>query len=177
MTDVVTTSTTSTVVVDSPSSATVNVTGAAGATVSVDAEVTPEISFTVVGGSLGTQPTFSGDPLFYGSYIRSRNLVHFRINVDFTNITSFGTGQYFLDLPFPSAHGYQFAAGCLHDVSAGRDYPIFGHVEAGGSRMVLKSIDAKGNTAYNVAFTSSIPTTLATADSFHISGSYIREDS
>lgn len=176
MTDVVTTEQTSTVTVATPASATINVDGATAALISVDPEVTPEVPFAVIGGSLGTQPTFSSDPLFTGSYIRARYLIHFTIQVDFTNITSFGTGQYFLDLPFPSKHNYQFAAGCLHDISAGRDYPIFGHIVAGASRMVLKSIDAQGNSAYNVSFTSTAPVTLATADNFHISGSYIAEE-
>lgn len=177
MTDVVTTESTATVIVATPSSATVNVSGPASAVIKVNPDVTPEVAFAVSGGSLGTQPTFSGDPLFSGSYIKAGNMVHFQIQVLFTNITSFGTGQYFLDLPFVSNHDYQFAAGCLHDISASRDYPIFGHVEAGASRMVLKSIDALGNTAYNVAFTSTEPVTLTTADNFHISGSYIAEES
>jgi len=177
MTSVVITEQTSTVTVATPASATVNVSSPASAIVKVDADVTPEVEFAVVGGSLGTQPTFSGDPLFSGSYIKAGNMVHFQIQVLFTNITSFGTGQYFLDLPFVSKHAYQFAAGCLHDISTGRDYPIFGHVAAGAPRMVLKSIDAQGNSAFNVAFTHNVPVTLATADNFHLSGSYIAEES
>ena len=43
--------------------------------------------------------------------------------------------------------------------------------------MVLKSIDAQGNSAYNVAFTATTPVTLAVADNFHISGSYIADES
>lgn len=129
--------------------------------------------FTVSGGSLGTQPTFSGDPLFEGSYIKIGSQVHFQIFVNFTNITSFGTGQYYLELPFEAKYPYQFAAGCLHDISTGTDYPIFGHVIAGETQMVLKSIDSHSNSAFNVPFTSTAPVTLATADNFHISGSYI----
>jgi hypothetical protein len=129
--------------------------------------------FEVAGGTLGTQPTFDGDPLFTGSYVRTGPMVHFRIDVDFSNITSFGSGQYYLDLPFPSKYNYQFASGCYHDISTGRDYPIFGHVEAGESRMVLKSIDASGNTAYNVPFTATTPVTLNAEDNFHVSGDYI----
>lgn len=136
-----------------------------------------EVVFPIVGGTLGSQPTFSGDPLFSGSYVRSGQLVHFQIQVDFENIISFGTGQYFLDLPFPSKHAYQFAAGCLHDISTGVDYPIFGHVNAGQTRMVLKSIDSQGNASFNVPFTATAPVTLATADNFHISGTYIAEES
>jgi hypothetical protein len=134
-----------------------------------------DTSFTVAGGSLGTQPTFTGAPLFTGSYVRTGPMVHFRIDVDFDNITSFGTGQYYLDLPFPAKYNYEFAAGCLHDISATRDYPITGHIYAGESRMLLKSIDASGNTAYAVPFTATAPVTLATADNFHVSGDYIAD--
>jgi hypothetical protein len=132
-----------------------------------------DTEFTVVGGTLGDAPTFTGAPLFTGSYVKTGPMVHFRIDVDFDNITSFGTGQYYLDLPFPAKYNQQFAAGCYHDISTGRDYPMFGHVEAGESRMVLKSIDAGGNSAYNVPFTATTPVTLNAEDNFHISGDYI----
>jgi hypothetical protein len=138
--------------------------------------ISPEdTAFTVQGGTLGTQPTFNGAPLFTGSYVKTGDQVHFRIDVDMDNITNFGSGQYYLNLPLPSKYNYQFAAGCLHDISTGRDYPIFGHVLAGESQMVMKSIDAQGNSAFNVPFTPTSPFTLAVADNFHISGDYITE--
>lgn len=176
MTDVITTEQTSTVTVATPTSATVNVEGATSAVISVDPEVTPEVPFAVNGGTLGTQPTFDGAPLFTGSYIRARNLVHFEVQIDFDNITNFGTGQYFIDLPFPSRFAYQFTAGCLHDVSTGRDYPIYGHVLAGSNRMELQSMDVTGQTVYQVDFTSTNPVALSTEDNFHLSGSYIAEE-
>lgn len=130
------------------------------------------IPFTVSGGTTGNQPTFSGDPLFTGSYTRWGNMVHFQIDVDFDNITSFGTGQYYVDLPFNADFAYQFGNGCLHDISENRDYPIYGHVNAGEKRLYLKSLDAQGNTAYNIPFTSASPFTLTTADNFHVAGTY-----
>ena len=130
------------------------------------------ISFQVAGGTTGTQPTFTGDPLFTGSYTRWGNMCHFQIDVDFDNITNFGTGQYYVDLPFDADFAYQFSDGCYHDVSAGRDYPIFGHVLKGEKRLLLKSLDAQGNTAYNIPFTSTNPVTLDVADNFHIAGTY-----
>ena len=132
-----------------------------------------DTSFEVNGGTLGTQPTFDGNPLFTGSYVKHGPLVHFRIDIDFDNITSFGTGQYYIDLPIPSKYNYEFTAGCLHDISVPRDYPISGHVFAGESRMLLKSIDAQGNTAFAVPFTATSPVTLTVEDNFHISGDYI----
>lgn len=130
------------------------------------------IPFNVAGGTTGTQPTFTGAPLFTGSYTLWGNMCHFQIDVDMDNITNFGIGQYYVDLPFVADFAYQFADGCLHDISANRDYPIFGHVNAGEKRLFLKSLDAQGNTAYNVPFTSVLPTILETADNFHIAGTY-----
>jgi hypothetical protein len=59
-----------------------------------------EVSCTVGGGTDGTQPTFNGAPLFSGSYTKTGNLVHFRVNVGMTNITNFGSGQYYVTIPF-----------------------------------------------------------------------------
>jgi hypothetical protein len=41
--------------------------------------------------------------------------------------------------------------------------------------LVLKSIDAGGNSAYNVPFTATFPVTLNAEDNFHISGDYIAD--
>jgi len=137
-----------------------------------------DTEFVVAGGTLGTQPTFNGDPLFTGSYVKIGPMVHFRIDVDFDNITNFGTGQYYVDLPFPSKYNYEVTAGCLHDISTGRDYPLSGHVYAGDIRMLLKSIDiaVAGQQAFSVPYTSTLPITLAVEDNFHISGDYIAEE-
>lgn len=134
-----------------------------------------ETTFTVNGGTTGTQPTFTGTPLFTGSYVKNGTLVHFEIQVDMDNITSFGTGQYYIDLPFPAKKAYKFRAGCLHDISTGRDYETGGHVNAGQSRLFLTSTDVQSNSVFDIPFTSTNPVTLSTADNFHISGTYITE--
>ena len=87
-----------------------------------------EVVYEIEGGTAGTQPTFTGAPLFSGSYIKTGSLVHFQIQVDMDNITNFGTGQYYLTLPFESKYGYMFRCGCLHDFNTGREYHISGHV-------------------------------------------------
>jgi hypothetical protein len=92
------------------------------------------------------------------------------------NITSFGTGQYFVSLPFPAKYAYKFREGCLHDISASRDYEIGGHVFANSTELLLSSSDAQGNTTYDVPFTSTSPVTVAIADNFHVSGTYIASD-
>jgi hypothetical protein len=138
-------------------------------------DIGEDTSFTVVGGTLGDAPTFTGDPLFTGSYVKTGPMVHFRIDVDFDNITSFGTGQYYLDLPFPSKYSYKFRDGCLHDISETINYAISGHVAAGESRMYLFSTDTQSGKVFDVAFMHNNPVALATADNFHIAGDYIWE--
>lgn len=129
-----------------------------------------ETVFSVNGGSLGTQPTFDGAPLFTGSYVKTGSMVHFQIQVDMDNITSFGTGQYYVDLPFDSKYNYQFKDGCLHDISNGNQFAIGAHVAAGTNRLFLTYIGTNGQ---DEIFDHNSPITLATVDNFHISGSYI----
>lgn len=137
-----------------------------------DATLGVETIFTVSGGTLGTQPTFDGAPLFSGSYIKNGSLVHFQIQVDMDNITSFGSGQYYVDLPFPAKYGYQVREGCLHDVSTDRQYAIGGHVFAGESTLKLFFTDSNGQ---DQEFDYNSPVTLNVADNFHVSGTYISE--
>jgi hypothetical protein len=134
-----------------------------------------ENTYEVEGGAAGTQPTFSSDPLFSGSYVSIGSLVHFQIQVAMTNITNFGTGQYYMKLPFASKHAYMFRSGCLHDASANREYHISAHVEAGSDIIELYTSDTQGNNLYDFPFTSVEPITLNQADNFHISGVYIKE--
>jgi hypothetical protein len=129
--------------------------------------------FVVAGGVVsGTQPTFNGAPLFTGSYSRIGDLVHFQIQVDFDNITSFGDGQYYVNLPFPARYGYQIREGCVHDISTSRQYSIGGHVFAGQSQLTLNFIDTNGRDS---AFTHNTPFALAVEDNFHTSGTYIAQ--
>ena len=129
------------------------------------------VHYTPEGGTTGTQPTFSG-PAITGSYTRIGNLAHFEIKVDFTNVTSFGTGQYYLGLPFTAEHSLQFRDGCLHDQSTTRQYTISGHVTANSNMLYLFTTDRQGNRIYDEAFTKNEPITLGVADSFHIAGTY-----
>lgn len=121
------------------------------------------------GGTTGTQPTFGG-PAITGSYTRFGNMVHFSIDVVFTNITSFGTGQYYLTLPHPAANNYQLRDGCLHHNS--NQFTIGGHVTAGSSTMYLSALDKISSGVQDVSFTYNFPAILTTADRFHIAGTY-----
>ena len=127
------------------------------------------VPFVVLGGTDGTQPTFSSAPLFTGSYTKIGNMCFFQIDVEFDNITSFGTGQYYVKLPFVSRHNYLLSNGCLHDPSAGDEYAILGHVLAGSDTLTLLSTASNGK---QVPFTHNVPVNLDVADNFHIAGTY-----
>jgi hypothetical protein len=122
----------------------------------------------VQGGTDGTQPTFSG-PVFTATYTRFGDMIHFAYSVDFTNITSFGTGQYFMTLPYNARRPYTFGGGSLTDDSGGTIYSIIGRVDAGSDVMTLWYIKSNGETE---AFEYNKPITLTTADSFDITGTY-----
>jgi hypothetical protein len=129
------------------------------------------VEYQPFGGTDGTQPTWTGTPIT-GSFNRFGNMVHFSIKVDFDTITNFGTGQYYLTLPYPARVAYQFRDGCLHDDSTGRDYHISGHVNEDSDILELFTTDVTGQSVFDFPFTSSEPITLTTADLFHIAGTY-----
>lgn len=126
-------------------------------------------TWIIEGGTLGTQPTFNGSPMFSGRWTRFDNLVHFSIDVDMDNITSFGTGQYYVKLPFASKSNYLLSNGCLHDISTGDEFAILGHVQAGSDILTLLTTTSNGK---QNPFTNSVPVNLSTADNFHIAGTY-----
>jgi hypothetical protein len=125
------------------------------------------VDFVPAGGTTGTQPTFNGPPLFTGTYTKIGNIVHFAIDVDMDNITNFGTGQYYMDLPFKAKRNYLLSDGCLHDISTGDEYAILGHINAGSNRLTLLATASNGR---QVPFEHNVPVTLSTADNFHIAG-------
>lgn len=130
---------------------------------------TIHVDFVPAGGTTGTQPTFNGTPLFTGSYNKLGRIVHFAIDVDMDNITNFGTGQYYMDLPFKARRNYLLSDGCLHDISTGDEYAILAHISAGSNRMFLLTTASNGR---QVPFEHNVPVTLSTADNFHIAGTY-----
>lgn len=123
------------------------------------------------GGTSGTQPVFPATAIV-GSYNRFGNMVHFAIRVTFTDITNFGTGQYYLTLPYAPRVSYDFREGCIHDASGPAQFQVSGHVVAGSNILQLSASDKVSSGVQDVAFTSTFPVTLTTADSFHISGTY-----
>jgi hypothetical protein len=91
------------------------------------------------------------------------------INVDFDNITSFGTGQYYVTLPYPALSDYLFSSGHLFDDSAGKSYIIIGQVDAGTDVMRLSYISSNGQLE---SFQYNAPKTLTVDDHFDVSGTY-----
>lgn len=122
----------------------------------------------VQGGTSGTQPTFSG-PVFTATYTRFGDMVHFAYSVDFSNILTFGTGQYFMTLPYNSRRPATFTGGSLFDDSGGTIYSILGIVAAGSNQMNLFYLKSNGETE---PFEHNKPITLTVDDSFDISGVY-----
>ena len=130
-------------------------------------------SYTVGGGTDGTQPTFTGDPMFYGKYVRIGNFVHFEIEVDFDNILTFGTGQYYLTLPFNADSEIIIRSGSLYDGSEDEEYHMSGHTMPDSNELWLYSSDKIASGVQDVPFTFENPIILTEIDHFHISGSYI----
>jgi hypothetical protein len=122
----------------------------------------------VAGGTDGTQPTFSG-PVFTATYTRFGDMVYFAYSVDFANILTFGTGQYFMTLPYNSRRPVTFSGGSLTDDSGGTIYSIIGQVATGSNVMTLWYLKSNGETE---PFEYNKPITLTTADSFDITGTY-----
>lgn len=130
---------------------------------------TADGTWEIDGGALGSLPVFDGDPLFSGEYTAIDGTCSFSIDVDFDNIINFGTGQYYLRLPFRSKTNLLLSDGCLHDDSANDQYAILGHINAGSSLMTLYSIASNGR---HVPFEHNVPVTLNVADNFHIAGTF-----
>lgn len=126
------------------------------------------IAYQPSGGTDGTQPTASG-PFISGSFNRFGNMVHFNIQVDMDNITNFGTGHYYVTLPFEARVRYTFANGHLLDQSSNKTYNLVG--ECGPNSNVVK-IYYIGSNGQMDKFEHNAPVTLTTADYFDISGTY-----
>lgn len=127
------------------------------------------VAYQPDGGTTGgTQPVF--DPTdISGSFNRFGNMVHFSIEVDFDNITDFGTGQYYVTLPYPARTSYTFAAGQLYDFTQSKYYLIIGEVDTNSDQLDLYYL---GSSGLMLDFTYNSPKTLDVNDFFNISGTY-----
>lgn len=121
----------------------------------------------------GTGLTYTGQPA-EGFYIKLGNLVTVQIDVEFDNVTNFGSGQYFVTLPIVSKYHTDVYGGSIHKTTnQGIDhYSIKGHLTNGTNSV---SIWAVASNALDEPFDHQAPVNLTTDDKFHMSFSYIAE--
>ena len=127
------------------------------------------VSYVPVGDASGTTPAGLG---VSGSYTRFGNLCFFQAQIDFTDTSNFGTGQYQVTLPFSTQENIHLRGGSLHDSSSGRHYVISGYAAKDSNELLLSTTDLDGNQVFDSSFTYQSPITVATADVFHIAGTY-----
>lgn len=127
------------------------------------------IAYQPSGGTTGgTQPSF--DPAgITGSFNRFGNMMHFNVQVDFTYVTDFGTGHYYVTLPEIPLNKFTLVQGELFDASQNKSYLISGVGNQSNNRLDLYYLGSSGQLEQ---FTSSSPKALSTDDYFDISGTY-----
>jgi hypothetical protein len=120
----------------------------------------------------GTGLAFTGTPAV-GSYVKVGSVVTVQIDVEFDNVSNFGTGQYSLTLPFDSRYHTDVYGGSVHDVGGTTDHhSLKGHLETNSSTMTIWSLKSS---AQDEPFDHNSPIVLTTADKFHMSFTYICE--
>jgi hypothetical protein len=127
------------------------------------------VVFQPIGGGTGV---VAPPEAFTGRYILIGTLCYFSFQVDFDLITDFGTGQYFMNLPFPTLENMITREGNLNDASEGEQYHITGLATSGSSQLNLFFSDKVSSGVQDNPFKQGSPITLTTADSFHIEGIY-----
>ena len=120
----------------------------------------------------GTGLAFTGTPAV-GSYVKVGSVVTVQIDVEFDNVSNFGTGQYSLTLPFNSRYHTDVYGGSVHKVGVETDhYSLKGHLSPDSSTMTIWSLKSS---AQDEPFDNNSPVVLTTADKFHMSFTYICE--
>jgi hypothetical protein len=146
--------------------------GADGDPASIDTGTTTINSYSPVwsGTGLDINPTAPVPPAT-GSYIKIGNLVQVQIEVNFTEVLDFGTGQYSITLPFPSLYHTDVFGGSVHDVGSGvTHYSLKGHLEDNSDVATLWTLSGSSQ---DQPFNHNAPVNLTTSDKFHMSFSYI----
>jgi hypothetical protein len=123
-------------------------------------------------------PTWSGTGLAYsggvtGDHTVFGSQVFVNLNVLFTGVSNFGTGQYSITLPFTAAKHQDVFAGSVHDAGSPIvHWSLKGHLDAGSNVMTLWYLSAQGNKLRDASFQYNDPFTLTTSDQFHLSFNY-----
>jgi hypothetical protein len=116
----------------------------------------------------GTGLTFVGTPAG-GTYVKYGQEVLVNLNVNMTNVTGFGTGQYTISLPVVPQDGREVIIPGTVTVS-GTSYHIVGVAPAGSAIMSLWYMGTNG---LRTAMTGAAPFTLTTAGVMYFNGSFI----
>ncbi len=121
----------------------------------------------------GTGLTYTGTPAT-GYYVKLGNVVTVQIDVLFTTVTNFGTGQYSITIPFDSAYHTDAYGGSVHDITnqGVHHYSLKAHLSPSSSTITIWNIKSS---AEDEPFDHNSPFNLATADKFHMSFTYICE--
>jgi hypothetical protein len=107
-----------------------------------------------------------------GSYTMiAPNICFFRVYVDFAGCTNFGTGQYQITLPFPSAQTMRQAGGTLHQTTGNSLYHIAGITDNATSNTIHKLYYSGSTTDLNWKFNTPVGATTITSH-FDICGTY-----
>lgn len=97
----------------------------------------------------------------------------FAIKVQCTNVSSFGTGQLSVTLPFLPEVGASLSFNGILDIAGGETgnvYQIFGHVLDGTAQVRLFTAGTNGLRA---AITGTAPAVLTSSTVIHIRGSFV----
>ena len=120
----------------------------------------------------GTGLTFTNTPVT-GSYIKIGNLITVQIDVLYTTVTNFGTGQYSLTLPLASKYHTDVYGGSAHDTLPSlKHYSLKGHLIPSSTTMTLWQHASSGE---DEPMDFNTPFNATTEDKFHMSFSYICE--
>jgi len=137
-------------------------------------------TFTATGMTFtGTNQTY---PTYNSYYIKSGLLVSFVIEIDFTTVTNFGTGQYKVALPFAPAFGYNHFNGWIWadpnvDPDTGTGHTILNADTAGITTVLdlhyLKQSGGANSPIREGLWTQALPVTLTSISKAYINGTYI----
>lgn len=133
-----------------------------------------------------TGMTFTGSgvtyPTYNSYYIKSGLFVSFVIQIDFTTVTNFGTGQYKVELPFAPAFGYNHFSGWIWadpnvDPDTGTGHTILNADTAGITTVLdlhyLKQSGGTNSPIREGLWKQTLPVTLTTISKAYINGTYI----
>ena len=133
-----------------------------------------------------TGMTFTGSdntyPTYKSYYVRSGVLVSFVIEIDFTTVTNFGTGQYKVELPFTPAFAYNHFNGWIWadpnvNPDVGTGHTILNADTAGPVRVLdlhyLKQSGGANSPIREGTWTQGLPVDLTSISKAYINGTYI----